>query len=462
MRPPAVAVVALALAGAACFGRDLPQVQAERVSGGEVVEHVSAPARVEAAARQTVAARVAGTVAAIEAGDGAHVDAGQAVVRLHSEQVDAALAQADAARAAARAPTGVRVPSNGAATSAAAAQAVAELDASTQPRLADARARASAIADESQRAAAVAAVDAAEAAYQATRAALLGTGAALAQQQDALAAALADVLTQALRQASAPQRAQADAAAAAATAQVDHLVAKAPFAGTIRLGDASLAGPAGVGAGGRADLPAFATGLAAAAGLDGGGSDTAPLRVGAPVAPGQVLFTVYDLSNVYVTADVDEIDAPQVRVGQRAEVLVDAAPDSIFDGVVEAVASEGVATDAGGVGYRARIRLLPPESDPDALAHLRVGMTASADIVTKRVDGETVVPTRALLRRGERDVVSVVRDGVVHAVAVEVLALGEDRAAVRGDLRDDDRVVVAGGEDLPDGTEVDVQRDAAR
>src|SRR3712207_7294218 len=44
-----------------------------------------------------------------------------------------------------------------------------------------------------------------------------------------------------------------------------------------------------------------------------------------------------DLSAFYVVAEVDEVDAPQVRVGRRATVLIDAFPDGSFEAVVEKV-----------------------------------------------------------------------------------------------------------------------------
>ncbi len=53
---------------------------------GEVARTVSAPARVAAAARQTVAASVAGTVTAIEVEDGDEVTSGQLVVRLSAAE----------------------------------------------------------------------------------------------------------------------------------------------------------------------------------------------------------------------------------------------------------------------------------------------------------------------------------------------------------------------------------------
>ncbi|MEX2621905.1 MAG: efflux RND transporter periplasmic adaptor subunit [Egibacteraceae bacterium] len=450
MPSPRLVAVLLALAlSAGCFGDDRPAVETTPVSSGEVVERVSAPARVDAAARQDVAAAVSGVVVALDAADGDAVVGAQPVVRLESSQVDLAREQAAAAQSAAAA-AGITVDGGGDASRARTAEAVAQLDAETRPRIAEARARAGEVAADDQRAAALSAVDAVEASYLTTRAALLAAGDAVAAGQDQTAASLTDALNQAVAQATAAQRAQADAAAAVAARQADGLVAVAPFDGTIQLGGgAATDGAPAAGLPPGLELPpGLAGGLTGLPGAAGGGT----LRVGAPVTAGQTLFTVYDLSTLYVTADVDEVDAPTVGAGQPATVLIDAFSEVEFDGVVESVDIEAATTEAGGVGFPARVRITGP--DTADLTGVRVGMTASVEIATRTVDAALVVPSRALVRRDDGTVVFVVRDGRAEAVEVTVAVLGDERAAVDGDLARDEAVVVSGFEGLGDGDEV--------
>lgn len=446
---------------AACFGEDLPSVDVEQVGAGRVTQTVSAPARVEAAAAQEVSAGVSGVVVSLQVSDGQRVDEGDIVLRLSSEQVDLAREQAQAAESAAGG-TGIAVPGGGDATLAAAYDAVRKLDASTKPELADARAEAERIDDRRQRTAALAAVAAIDASYEATRAALLSSGQTLAAQQDATAAALSSALSQAMAAAAESQRLQAEAAAASAEEQGDNLVVRAPFDGVVELGSAASAGgpslPSGLAGEAGGGLPDIAGALGGGGGTTTGSAST--LRVGAPVAAGQTLFMVYDLSERYVAADIDEVDAPQVGVDQRAEVRVDAFGDVTFTGVVERVALTAETTETGGVGYPVRVRLLGTRgAGVRPVRRLKVGMTASAEITTRQVRSDLVVPSRALLRRGEADVVFVVVDDRVEAVEVEILGLGEERAAVRGDLEPDDVVVVSGYEDLVAGDEVTVAGD---
>ncbi len=54
-----------------------------------------------------------------------------------------------------------------------------------------------------------------------------------------------------------------------------------------------------------------------------------PGAVGATVAQGQAIVTLVDPSQLYVTANVDETQIPRVKVGQTAEVYVDAMDQTV-------------------------------------------------------------------------------------------------------------------------------------
>lgn len=111
--------------------------------------------------------------------------------------------------------------------------------------------------------------------------------------------------------------------------------------------------------------------------------------------PGTVLLTISDMSVVEAVMEVDETDVPTVRVGQTAEVTIDAFPDKTFTGKVTEVASSpittGSTTDA--VNFEVKIQLDEPPSD------VRPGYSASADIITGQSDDAIAVPIQALVIR---------------------------------------------------------------
>ena len=115
--------------------------------------------------------------------------------------------------------------------------------------------------------------------------------------------------------------------------------------------------------------------------------------------PGTVLMTISDLAQMEAVMEVDETDIPQVTVGQKAILLVDAYRDQAFDGIVTEVGSSPILQPAGstaGIDFEVKIRI---ESPPQGL---KPGLSVTADVVTATRDATLVVPLQALVLR-DRD-----------------------------------------------------------
>lgn len=284
-------------------------------------------------------------------------------------------------------------------------------------------------------------------------------------------AAQADATAEAQAAAVDAQVEQAQLALDATRSRIDDLVVLAPIGGVVELvrggggggaaptldglpselGDlAESLGGGDLGAGdpGGSELGEL---LGGAGGGDGGGAVTdGPIVVGVEVGPGQPLLNVFDLSAFVARVEVDEIDVVQVQEGQAVIIRVDAFPGVELEGRVDHVALAPSRDVIGGALYPVTVVLT---QIPDDIA-LRIGLTASAEIEVRRLDGDTVVPTSALLRRGDAEVVHVVRDGIAVEVPVELLAIGDQDAAVAGDIRVGEEVVTIGVELIADGDEV--------
>jgi len=252
---------------------------------------------------------------------------------------------------------------------------------------------------------------------------------------------------------------QARLALEATRSRTDDLVVRAPIGGVVEL----TRGGGGGGAPGLDGLPSElgdlagslggADGLGGLLGGDGDGPGTAttgPIAVGVEVGAGQPLLSVFDLSGFVARVEVDEIDVVQVQEGQLVTIRVDAFPGAELEGRVDHVALAPSRDAIGGALYPVTVVM---SRVPEDVA-LRVGLTASAEIEVRRLEGETVVPTSALLRRGEGEVVHVVRDGIAVEVPVELLAIGDQDAAIAGEVRTGEQVVTIGVELIADGDEV--------
>jgi len=110
--------------------------------------------------------------------------------------------------------------------------------------------------------------------------------------------------------------------------------------------------------------------------------------------PSAVLFTIADLTRMWMVAHVFERDAVNVRVGTTAHVTLAALPGQEFDGRIALV---GRQVEAGS-------RTLPVRIDlANADGRLRPGMSAGARIpMTGPAQTILAVPVAALQRVGER------------------------------------------------------------
>ena len=508
---PFVAAVTLL---AACTGDEAPELATAEVGPAEVVQTVAAPGELAPAARATVTAGVAGEVVELEVADGDRVEAGEVLMQLSSDELERQLEQAEQAVEAARS-AGATAAGAGAAPDLApvVGSLRGQLDA-LLPELVGALDAQVGAAEAALESAILGVVEASEAGDE-VRAKLiaaledrdvvkvadgldldaLATGpdvstavATLEQAHDAVAESraglaraqgsfretsqeLAAVETGLAEQSAAAEVAQAAAvdaqvaeAEAALTAleeRLDELTIVAPIDGVVQLerGDASALPGDGVGGldglGGLGDT-AGQLGDGALEGLgglsNGGDGIDSALRVGAQVGTGQHVATVYDLSSFTAEVEVDEIDVVEVAVGQPVTVAVDAFPAETLRGEVDRIAIEPLRDAAGGARYPISVELTEVPSEVE----LRVGLTAAVEIEVARVDADLAVPTSALLRRGDAEVVYAVREGIAEQVPVELVAIGDEEAAIEGQIEAGETVVTTGVELVSDGDEVEV------
>jgi cobalt-zinc-cadmium efflux system membrane fusion protein len=104
-------------------------------------------------------------------------------------------------------------------------------------------------------------------------------------------------------------------------------------------------------------------------------------------------FTISDLSNVWVVCDVYENDLPNVRIGDNAEIRLNAYPDRVLQGSVSNI---GAVLDPNIRTAKVRIEVSNP-------GILRLGMFATATFRGRRKEMHTVVPASAILHLHDRD-----------------------------------------------------------
>jgi len=154
------------------------------------------------------------------------------------------------------------------------------------------------------------------------------------------------------------------------------------------------------------------------------------------VNAGDTLFTVADLNQVWIKADVYEEQLPQIRQGQEVEITAESLPNRTLHGrvdFIEPAANPQTRTVPVHVHVaNPQMRLLP-------------GMFVNATFVSRAAEPSIVVPRSAVLDTGTRKIVYLARaNGVFEAREVQVGAATEDLFPVSRGLTLGDNVVLNG------------------
>jgi HlyD family secretion protein len=163
--------------------------------------------------------------------------------------------------------------------------------------------------------------------------------------------------------------------------------------------------------------------------------------------PGTQLMTISDMSTVEAVLMVDETDVPNVQVGQKAVLSIEAYPDRAFDGLVTQVENspisrtdselQGLITTSDAINFKVRVKLLrPPE-------RIRPGFSVTADVITGSKPRVLAVPLAAIVVRdspkGEKTAagriktesgVYVLREGKAKFLPVQLGLAGELKVEV--------------------------------
>jgi HlyD family secretion protein len=173
-----------------------------------------------------------------------------------------------------------------------------------------------------------------------------------------------------------------------------------------------------------------------------------PVREGETVvmgiqnAPGSTLMTIADMSVITAEVMVDETDIVNVRLGQPAEVTIDAIPKKIFHGTVSEIGdnaivrSSGVSTSQQATASEEAKDFKVVVNVKDAPMDLRPGLSTTAKITTATRSNALALPIQALTLRTKAQIEQQTNTpGSVHAaapVANEVASKGKKDDNVQG------------------------------
>jgi len=154
---------------------------------------------------------------------------------------------------------------------------------------------------------------------------------------------------------------------------------------------------------------------------------------------GAAIAELPDLTEIQLTARVDEADRGRVQIGSGVRVRVDAVPDRELTGAmrdISVVAKPDFTTWPPVRNFDVVVSL------SDADARLRSGMSASARVELDRLASLLVVPTGAVFQRGPATVVYVAHRGAFESRTVSILRRGRDQIAIASGVNEGERVAL--------------------
>lgn len=121
--------------------------------------------------------------------------------------------------------------------------------------------------------------------------------------------------------------------------------------------------------------------------------------VGTQQMAGSVIMTVSDLSVMNAEIEISETDVTNVKLGDTADVEVDAFPDRVIKGIVYEISnsakSKGIGTQEQVINFLVKIRIL----DQDVA--LKPGMSCNADIRVNSKNDVIAIPIQCITAREE-------------------------------------------------------------
>jgi HlyD family secretion protein len=126
-------------------------------------------------------------------------------------------------------------------------------------------------------------------------------------------------------------------------------------------------------------------------------------------ATGSYLMTISDMSVVTSEVMVDETDIVAVKLGQEAEVTIDALPGRFFKGTVTEVGTQAVLRSSGLASTQSTtgnqeakdFKVVVTLQNPPAT--LRPGLSSTAKITTDQKKNVLTIPIQALAVRTQKD-----------------------------------------------------------
>ncbi|HEY7489315.1 MAG TPA: biotin/lipoyl-binding protein [Streptosporangiaceae bacterium] len=229
---------------------------------------------------------------------------------------------------------------------------------------------------------------------------------------------------------------------------LDGTVLKAPFSGTVTAVNGTVGGSSGGSASSSSSSSSSSSGNGSASGsggAGGGGSAGGGSASGSSGSSGSSsssgssgsgFIELADVGKLQVKGEFTEADTTKLKIGQQATVSFAALSGVTAAGKVMSI-DVAPTTNNNVVQYGATVSLT---SRP---AGVRIGQTATVQVIVSKADNVLYVPTAAVRTAGGQSTVTVMRNGKQVVKTVQVGIQGDQGTEIKSGLNPGDRVVLS-------------------
>ena len=167
----------------------------------------------------------------------------------------------------------------------------------------------------------------------------------------------------------------------------------------------------------------------------------------------EAIYTVADLDDIWVIAEVDEEDISAIAPGQEVAITLDAYPGQEAKGVVSRISVIAEPKEVG----RVRAKIVRARIDiTDSQIPLRPGMEVNVNGTLPVGERTILAPNDAVIRVGDQDSVYVIRNQTTELRPVELGQSNFEFTQVLSGLQEGELVAVDNLDDLRNGMRVRV------
>lgn len=159
----------------------------------------------------------------------------------------------------------------------------------------------------------------------------------------------------------------------------------------------------------------------------------APFVAGQNISASDVIAQVVDFSQIYFDTGIDESDIGKIKLGQKAEITLDAYSDKVFGGMVDQIIPQTETTSSGATVVKVRISLNNPDIIPIN------GLSGQAEILLSEAKSTLIIPIEAL---GENEVVTLQNKNGQQKVKVTPGIQSDTEVEIKTGLQEGDKILL--------------------